>query len=165
QCAPASGKSVCINAIIASVLYRFTPADLRLIMIDPKVVEMQQYNTLPHLVLPMVTHPKKVLFELRWSCEEMDKRYEIFAKVGMRNITTFNARPLPKTQAALDALAEGKDDLELSLPLRASDTPSRPPVSVEPELDPDAPTINFDEMSDDDLLDVEVKPAAPRVAV
>jgi S-DNA-T family DNA segregation ATPase FtsK/SpoIIIE len=74
-----SGKSVCINAIIASILYRFTPEDLRLIMIDPKVVEMQMYNTLPHLVVPVVTDPKKVLLALRWAIDEMEKRYAIFA--------------------------------------------------------------------------------------
>lgn len=159
-----SGKSVCINAIVASILYRFTPADLRLIMIDPKVVEMQQYNALPHLVVPVVTDPKKVLLALRWACEEMDKRYEIFAKVGARNIGTFNARPLPKSQAELDALAEGNGDAEPMLPLRSA-MASPSPMGAEPEPDPNAPTINFDEMSDDELLDVEVKRAAPRVAV
>jgi S-DNA-T family DNA segregation ATPase FtsK/SpoIIIE len=159
-----SGKSVCINAIIASILYRFTPADLRLIMIDPKVVEMQQYNALPHLVVPVVTDPKKVLLALRWACEEMDKRYEVFAKVGVRNIGGFNARPLPKSQAELDAEAEGNADAEPMLPLRSS-MASPSPMAAEPVPDPDAPTINFDEMSDEDLLDVEAKPAAPRMAV
>ncbi len=101
-----SGKSVCINAIIASILYRFTPADLRFIMIDPKVVEMQIYNSLPHLVVPVVTDPKKVLLALRWAIDEMEKRYEMFAKTGVRNITTFNERPLPKSQAELDAALE-----------------------------------------------------------
>jgi S-DNA-T family DNA segregation ATPase FtsK/SpoIIIE len=103
-----SGKSVCINSIIASILYRFTPEDLRFIMIDPKVVEMQIYNTLPHLVVPVVTDPKKVLLALRWAIDEMEKRYAIFAKTGVRNIGSFNARPLPKSQAELDALAQAK---------------------------------------------------------
>ncbi|HEY5894560.1 MAG TPA: DNA translocase FtsK [Chthoniobacterales bacterium] len=98
-----SGKSVCINAIIASILYRFTPDELRFIMIDPKVVEMQIYNTLPHLVVPVVTDPKKVLLALRWVINEMENRYQMFAKIGVRNIATFNARPLPKTQKELDA--------------------------------------------------------------
>lgn len=98
-----SGKSVCINAVIASILYRFTPDELRFIMIDPKVVEMQIYNTLPHLVVPVVTDPKKVLLALRWVINEMENRYQMFAKIGVRNITTFNARPLPKTQKELDA--------------------------------------------------------------
>ncbi|MEO6739928.1 MAG: DNA translocase FtsK 4TM domain-containing protein, partial [Chthoniobacteraceae bacterium] len=88
-----SGKSVCINSIIASILYRFSPEDLRLIMIDPKVVEMQMYNTLPHLVVPVVTDPKKVLLALKWAVNEMEKRYAIFAKCGVRNMASFNSRP------------------------------------------------------------------------
>ncbi|HAM73474.1 MAG TPA: cell division protein FtsK [Verrucomicrobiales bacterium] len=88
-----SGKSVCINAIIASLLYRFSPEQLRFVMIDPKVVELQQYNALPHLVVPVVTDPKKVVLALRWVVNEMEKRYQIFAKVGVRNIKSFNDRP------------------------------------------------------------------------
>ncbi len=91
-----SGKSVCINAIIASLLYRFPPDQLRFVMIDPKVVELQQYNTLPHLVVPVVTDPKKVILALRWVVNEMEKRYQIFARVGVRNIKSFNERPKNK---------------------------------------------------------------------
>ncbi|HEX5218931.1 MAG TPA: DNA translocase FtsK [Verrucomicrobiae bacterium] len=91
-----SGKSVCINAIIASLLYKFTPDQLRFVMIDPKVVELQQYNVLPHLVVPVVTDPKKVILALRWVVNEMEKRYQIFARVGVRNIGTFNSRPKNK---------------------------------------------------------------------
>ena len=91
-----SGKSVCINAIIASLLYRFSPDQLRFVMIDPKVVELQHYNALPHLVVPVVTDPKKVILALRWVVNEMEKRYQIFAKVGVRNIATFNSRPNKK---------------------------------------------------------------------
>ncbi len=109
-----SGKSVCINSIIASILYRFSPTDLRFIMIDPKVVEMQIYNALPHLVVPVVTDPKKVLLALRWAIDEMERRYAIFAKTGVRNIATFNERPLPKTQAELNAIEAAK---EAELPL------------------------------------------------
>ncbi len=97
-----SGKSVCINSIIASLLFRYTPEELRFIMIDPKVVEMQIYNQLPHLVTPVVTDPKKVLLALRWVVDEMELRYQIFAKSGVRNITSFNERPLPKSQKELD---------------------------------------------------------------
>ncbi len=97
-----SGKSVCINALIASMLYRFTPDELRFIMIDPKVVEMQVYNDLPHLIIPVVTDPKKVLLALRHVILEMENRYKIFAKTGVRNITSFNARPPKKTQKELD---------------------------------------------------------------
>jgi DNA segregation ATPase FtsK/SpoIIIE, S-DNA-T family len=91
-----SGKSVCINAIIASLLFRFSPDQLRFVMIDPKVVELQHYNSLPHLVVPVVTDPKKVILALRWVVNEMEKRYQIFAKVGVRNIASFNSRPKNK---------------------------------------------------------------------
>jgi S-DNA-T family DNA segregation ATPase FtsK/SpoIIIE len=104
-----SGKSVCINSIIASLLYRFSPDQLRFVMIDPKVVELQQYNALPHLVVPVVTDPKKVILALRWVVNEMEKRYKIFARVGVRNIKSFNDRPRNKPLP----------DQELELPLTA----------------------------------------------
>jgi S-DNA-T family DNA segregation ATPase FtsK/SpoIIIE len=90
--ATGSGKTVCVNVILASLLYRFTPEELRLVLIDPKVVEMQHYNALPHLVVPVVTEAKKVPLALRWVMNEMEKRFQIFAKSGVRNITAFNAR-------------------------------------------------------------------------
>jgi S-DNA-T family DNA segregation ATPase FtsK/SpoIIIE len=100
-----SGKSVCINAIITSLLYRFSPDQLRFVMIDPKVVELQHYNKLPHLVVPVITDPKKVILALRWVVNEMEKRYQIFAKVGVRNIGSFNSRqknkPLLETEPEL----------------------------------------------------------------
>ncbi len=98
-----SGKSVCINALIASLLFRYSPQDLRFIMIDPKVVEMQIYNKLPHLITPVVTDPKRVLLALRWVIDEMENRYRIFAACGVRNIHGFNSRPAPKSQSELDA--------------------------------------------------------------
>ncbi|MFZ1220215.1 MAG: DNA translocase FtsK [Chthoniobacterales bacterium] len=101
-----SGKSVCINALVASMIFRFTPEELRFIMIDPKVVEMQMFNALPHLAFPVVTDPKKVLLALRWVIDEMEKRYKIFAAAGVRNITSFNGRPAKKTQKELDADVE-----------------------------------------------------------
>ena len=104
-----SGKSVCINSIIASLLYRFSPDQLRFVMIDPKVVELQQYNALPHLVVPVVTDPKKVLLALRWVVNEMEKRYKIFARVGVRNVKSFNERPKNKPLP----------EQELELPLSA----------------------------------------------
>src|SRR5882672_2230756 len=105
-----SGKSVCINSIIASLLYRFPPDQLRFVMIDPKVVELQQYNALPHLVVPVVNDPKKVILALRWVVNEMEKRYQIFARVGVRNIKSFNDRPknkpLPPTEPELPLKAK-----------------------------------------------------------
>jgi S-DNA-T family DNA segregation ATPase FtsK/SpoIIIE len=88
-----SGKSVCINALIASMLFRFTPEELRLVIIDPKRVELQAYDRLPHLAFPIVVDPKKVMLALRWLIDEMERRYKIFARVGVRNIVGFNARP------------------------------------------------------------------------
>ncbi|MBT7852334.1 MAG: DNA translocase FtsK [Opitutae bacterium] len=89
-----SGKSVCINSIIASLCYHSSPNDLRFIMVDPKVVEMQIYNALPHMLIPVVTEPKKVPGALKWLISEMTRRYEIFAKMGVRNIAGFNAKIL-----------------------------------------------------------------------
>jgi S-DNA-T family DNA segregation ATPase FtsK/SpoIIIE len=97
-----SGKSVCINALIASMLFRFTPEELRLVIIDPKMVELQSYNSLPHLAFPIVVDPKKVMLALRWLIDEMERRYRIFARVGVRNIVGFNARPVKKKKDAGD---------------------------------------------------------------
>jgi len=87
-----SGKTVCINAIIASLLYHSGPEDLRFIMVDPKVVEMQMYNALPHMLIPVVTEPKKVPGALKWLIAEMERRYQIFASENVRNIAGFNAK-------------------------------------------------------------------------
>ena len=117
-----SGKSVCINALIASLLFRFTPDELQLIMIDPKVVEMQVYANLPHLRYPVITDPKKVLLVLRALNDEMDRRYKIFASVGVRNITSFNARPAKKKEAEF---AEGESvvaGVSPAKPSNAADT-------------------------------------------
>lgn len=87
-----SGKTVCINAIIASLLYHSGPEDLRFIMVDPKVVEMQMYNALPHMLIPVVTEAKKVPGALKWLIAEMEHRYQVFAKTNVRNIAGFNAK-------------------------------------------------------------------------
>ena len=111
-----AGKSVCINALIASMLFRFTPEELRFIMIDPKVVELQHYNALPHLAFPVVTDPKKVLLALRWLIDEMERRYKIFARVGVRNIISFNARPKKKPDVNVANTAESANDAEIKVP-------------------------------------------------
>jgi len=89
-----SGKTVCINAIIASLCYHSSPDDVRFIMVDPKIVEMKVYNDLPHMLIPVVTDPKKVPGALKWLLIEMERRYQIFSKVGVRNIAGFNAKIL-----------------------------------------------------------------------
>jgi S-DNA-T family DNA segregation ATPase FtsK/SpoIIIE len=132
-----SGKSVCINCILLSLLYRFNPEDLRIILIDPKVVEMQCYNHLPHLVVPVVTEPKKVLVALRWVINEMEKRYVMMARAGVRNISAFNARPQsePKVEK-LDleeklAQADDEEDGEETEPMVEEEKmPSRLPYIV-----------------------------------
>ena len=106
--ATGQGKSVCINAVIVSLLYRCTPQDLRFIMVDPKVVELQIYNNLPHLLIPVETDPKRVPAALKWLIAEMSLRYKIFAKSGVKNITGFNAK------IAREAGAPKQEELPLS---------------------------------------------------
>jgi S-DNA-T family DNA segregation ATPase FtsK/SpoIIIE len=116
--ATGSGKSVCINSIVASILYSKSPKDVRLIMVDPKVVELKVFNSLPHMLIPVVTEPKKVPAALKWLLGEMEQRYQIFAKVNVRNISGFNnrkkdkpAEPSPELQAELAGVAP--DDIEI----------------------------------------------------
>ena len=134
-----SGKSVCINALISSILFRFTPEELRFIMIDPKVVEMQIYERLPHLAFPVVTDPKKVLLALRWLNDEIDRRYKIFARVGVRNITSFNARPPKKRQRELDDVAAAvsggrKDDSAVEMASAAIRVPREDELIIPDKL-------------------------------
>lgn len=107
--ATGAGKSVCINSIITSILYKFGPDELRFIMIDPKVVEMQVYAKLPHLVVPVVTDPKRVVGALNWCVNEMERRYKIFAKMGVRNFDGFNSRVRPEPEVLNE---EEQADLE-----------------------------------------------------
>ena len=115
--ATGSGKSVCINAIIASILYHASPRDVRLLMIDPKIVELKIFNVLPHMLIPVVTEAKKVPAALKWLLKEMEMRYQIFAKVGVRNISGFNSRkksareaaPASETQATIDVASLPRD--------------------------------------------------------
>jgi S-DNA-T family DNA segregation ATPase FtsK/SpoIIIE len=113
--ATGSGKSVCINAIVASILYSKSPRDVRLIMVDPKVVELKIFNTLPHMLIPVVTEPKKVPGALKWLLSEMEQRYQIFAKVNVRNIVGFNQRkkgPVEPPPADPQGSLGGIDPLE-----------------------------------------------------
>jgi S-DNA-T family DNA segregation ATPase FtsK/SpoIIIE len=128
-----SGKTVCINAIIASLCYHSSPDDVRFIMVDPKIVEMKVYNDLPHMLIPVVTDPKKVPGALKWLLIEMERRYQIFSKVGVRNIAGFNAKILkdkeekekaqlldaqmtPEERAALSNIEVPRDDHVLEIP-------------------------------------------------
>ncbi|MGX8705650.1 MAG: DNA translocase FtsK, partial [bacterium] len=107
-----SGKSVCINAIIASILFRAAPEEVRLILIDPKVVELSIYNDIPHLVCPVVTDPKKAASALDWAVAEMTRRYKQFAERGVRDIKGFNKslregeKAMPQMVIIIDELAD-----------------------------------------------------------
>lgn len=90
--ATGSGKSVCINTIIMSILYKADPKEVKLIMVDPKVVELSVYNGIPHLMIPVVTDPKKAAGALHWAVAEMDDRYQKFAEVGVRDLKGYNAK-------------------------------------------------------------------------
>ena len=91
--ATGSGKSVCINAIIMSLLYSCSPNVLKFLMVDPKKVELAQYNDIPHMLAPVITDPKKVSMGLNWVVREMENRYQILADAGVRNIKGFNSLP------------------------------------------------------------------------
>ena len=100
--ATGSGKSVCINTIIMSILYKAHPEDVKLIMIDPKVVELTAYNGIPHLLIPVVTDPKKAAGALNWAVVEMTKRYQLFAEYNVRNLKGYNKK-VEEVQAQVGA--------------------------------------------------------------
>ena len=100
-----SGKSVCMNTLIMSLLFRFSPDELKLIMVDPKVVELEMYRPIPHLITPVVNDPKKVPLALRWGVNEMERRYMVLAKVKAKNLAAFNSRP-PDPQPVIDDYGE-----------------------------------------------------------
>lgn len=115
-----SGKSVCLNSIIISLLYNATPDELKLVFIDPKMVELTVYNGIPHLMTPVVTDPKKAAVVLRWMTTEMEKRYKMFADLGVRDIYRYNqsAPPLPFIVIVIDELA----DLMMISPVEVEDS-------------------------------------------
>ena len=104
-----SGKTVCVNSIIAGLLYHSTPEQLKFVMIDPKMVELAMYGTIPHMLSPVVTDPKKASATLGWVVAEMDNRYRLFATRGVRNIQSFNSQSeekLPYIVVIIDELAD-----------------------------------------------------------
>ena len=96
--ATGSGKSVCINSIITSVIYKSSPKDVKLMLIDPKVVELSVYNGIPHLLIDVVTNPKKAAFALNWAVDEMEKRYEAFAENHVRDLKGYNKKMMENFQ-------------------------------------------------------------------
>lgn len=120
-----SGKSVCINAFLASLLFRASPNDVKLILVDPKRVELTGYNGIPHLLSPVIVEPEKVISALRWVMAEMDRRYKLFAEAGARNMDTYNEmsgfQALPYIVVVIDELA----DIMLFSPVEVEDAITR----------------------------------------
>ena len=113
--ATGSGKSVCINSILISLLYKASPEDVKLILIDPKIVELEVYNKIPHLIVPVVSNPKKAAGALQWAVNEMEKRYNMFTVFGVRNIHGYNehvkkhpgeCEKMPQIVIVIDELAD-----------------------------------------------------------
>ncbi len=111
--ATGSGKSVCINTMIMSILYKASPEDIKMIMIDPKVVELGVYNGIPHLLVPVVTEPKKAAGALNWAVTEMMRRYELFKDTGVRKLESYNklmestgGEKIPQLVVIIDELAD-----------------------------------------------------------
>ncbi|MDO5516217.1 MAG: DNA translocase FtsK 4TM domain-containing protein [Clostridium sp.] len=112
--ATGSGKSVCINSLIISLLYKYNPNEVKLLMVDPKVVELNVYNGIPHLLIPVVTDPKKAAAALNWAVNEMTNRYKLFADMGVRNMESYNelfnkgmiSEKLPYIVIIVDELAD-----------------------------------------------------------
>lgn len=104
-----SGKSVCVNTLITSILYKAKPDEVKLMLIDPKVVELANYNGIPHLMIPVVTDPKKAANALCWAVTEMNRRYKLFAEAQVKDISSYNDKtdnPLPKIVIIIDELAD-----------------------------------------------------------
>ncbi|MBR6007832.1 MAG: DNA translocase FtsK, partial [Clostridia bacterium] len=122
-----SGKSVCINSIIISILYRAKPDEVKMILIDPKMVELNVYNTIPHLLVPVVTDPKKAAGALEWAVGEMSRRYKVFAEKGAKNIESYNQHldpgeeRMPQIVIIIDELA----DLMMTSPRDVEDAINR----------------------------------------
>lgn len=120
-----SGKSVMLNAFITSLLFRNSPDELKLILIDPKRVELTNYNGIPHLLTPVITEPEKILSALKWAMAEMDRRYKLFQSVGVRNISGYNEmsgfQALPYIVIVIDELA----DLMMFAPVEIEDAITR----------------------------------------
>ena len=120
-----SGKSVCINAFLASILFRATPSEVKLILVDPKRVELTSFNGIPHLLTPVIVDPKEVISALRWILSEMDRRYKLFVQAGARNIDGYNEmsgfQALPYIVLFIDELA----DIILFSPVEVEDSITR----------------------------------------
>ncbi len=174
-----SGKSVAVNSMIMSILLKATPEEVRFIMVDPKMLELSVYEGIPHLLLPVVTDPKKAALALRWAVEEMERRYQLLSEAGVRNIGGYNklvestatevkdaaAEPAPKKKArpknvlVLDAPATGGDGLGVAAP-RDDDEDMREAV-VSPEA-AEVPEVEAEPEDSDEALAAEAEEKAEK---
>ncbi|MDR0993170.1 MAG: DNA translocase FtsK [Verrucomicrobiota bacterium] len=120
--ATGQGKTVCMNSILAGLLMTRTPEELRLILIDPKIVEFSGYNDLPHLLVPVITDAKKVTMGLRWAIQEMERRFKLFHRAKVRDIVSFNRRPKAEQPSLFHTEAQAGEE---------GGTPAPVPVAVE----------------------------------
>ena len=138
--ATGQGKSVCLNSIINGLLMCRTPEQLKLIMVDPKCVEFTSYASLPHLLVPVITDTKKVVYSLRWAVAEMEKRLKMFARAGKRNIVDFNCREILTQPDMFGGADTGADDMPRTVPYiviiidEVADLMASAGKEVEPEI-------------------------------
>jgi S-DNA-T family DNA segregation ATPase FtsK/SpoIIIE len=161
-----SGKSVAVNGMITSILYNASPEEVRFIMVDPKMLELSIYEGIPHLLLPVVTDPKKANLALRWAVDEMERRYELLAKTGVRDIASYNAKISDKAADNKPAVPDGPaKKKKIQVVLAGPDG-----TEQEVELDADseitvgdtgegdtAGIVAFEPPSDEDLSDAAAK--------
>jgi S-DNA-T family DNA segregation ATPase FtsK/SpoIIIE len=160
-----SGKSVAVNGMITSVLYNATPEEVRFIMVDPKMLELSIYEGIPHLLLPVVTDPKKANLALRWAVDEMERRYELLAKTGVRDIASYNAKitaaetvaaapeppaPARKTDKKIRVVIAGPDGSEQEVDL---DADAEITVAEAADGGDTAGIVAYETPSDEDLSD------------
>jgi S-DNA-T family DNA segregation ATPase FtsK/SpoIIIE len=167
-----SGKSVAVNGMITSLLYNASPEDVRFIMVDPKMLELSIYEGIPHLLLPVVTDPKKANLALRWAVDEMERRYELLAKTGVRDISSYNAKIDAPAAPAADASA-ARSEKKIRVVIAGPDG-----TEQEVDLDADAEItlaadgadgdsggiVGYETPSDEDLSDAAAKEQAAQAA-
>jgi DNA segregation ATPase FtsK/SpoIIIE, S-DNA-T family len=168
-----SGKSVAVNGMITSMLYNASPEEVRFIMVDPKMLELSIYEGIPHLLLPVVTDPKKANLALRWAVDEMERRYELLAKTGVRDISSYNARidndasksaPAPEASAKqkkIRVVLAGPDGTEQEVDLDADAE-----ITVAEGADGDnGGIVSYEAPTDEDLSDAAAAVQAKAEAV
>ncbi len=166
-----SGKSVAVNGMITSILYNASPEEVRFIMVDPKMLELSIYEGIPHLLLPVVTDPKKANLALRWAVDEMERRYELLAKTGVRDISSYNARldaeankaAVPAAEPAkgkkIRVVVAGPDGTEQEVDL---DADSEITVADGADASDSGGVVSYEAPSDEDLSDVAAAQQATR---